>query len=496
MLNRQLKQSQLEITAIDYTHSLWLNKHQNLPLHFSERKLLLAVVDLLAVNSALMISLTARPDFKFDFYDLWFRFPWFLFINAIWMVSGVIFNIYDLKRAARLTVSLPASFFVIILTLVIYKTVPFLAPEVSNQGIESAVLLGLTFAGVVSWRVFYARVLVSPNFQTRALVIGAGHAGRTLAAELYSLNHKESGATGYHLVGFIDDDYTKHGAYIENIRVLGTSRDLVQVVKRLHPDVLIIAITRRETIDPQLFEAILRCREMGTAVTTMSEVYEQLTGRVPVEHTGRTFDTVMPLAYPATRRIYRGLQRLLDMGVSSFGCLIVLLVIPVIWLSNRICSPGPLFYRQERVGQSGKVFSIVKFRSMRVDAEKLSGAVWASVNDARITPVGQFLRKTRLDEIPQFWNILKGDMSLIGPRPERPLFVKQLEEKLPFYRLRHAVKPGLTGWAQVEYRYASCLEDSLVKLQYDIYYIKHQGLLLDFKITLKTIRVVLGFKGR
>jgi lipopolysaccharide/colanic/teichoic acid biosynthesis glycosyltransferase len=148
------------------------------------------------------------------------------------------------------------------------------------------------------------------------------------------------------------------------------------------------------------------------------------------------------------------------------------------------------------VGQGGRVFGVVKFRSMVVNAEEHTGVVWATENDGRVTPVGRLLRKTRLDESPQFWNVVKGDMGLIGPRPERPEFITQLAQQIPFYRVRHAVKPGITGWAQVKYRYGASVHDALVKLQYDLYYIKHQGFYLDLLILLKTVQVVLGLKGR
>jgi len=164
-------------------------------------------------------------------------------------------------------------------------------------------------------------------------------------------------------------------------------------------------------------------------------------------------------------------------------------------LANRFTAPGPLLYHQVRVGKGGQTILVTKFRSMVVDAEEHTGAVWATQHDPRVTPVGRFLRKTRLDEVPQFWNILKGDMSLIGPRPERPHFVDQLVQQIPFYRVRHAVKPGLTGWAQVLFPYGASVDDTLSKLEYDLYYIKNQSILLDISILLKTIPIVLGFKG-
>jgi lipopolysaccharide/colanic/teichoic acid biosynthesis glycosyltransferase len=168
----------------------------------------------------------------------------------------------------------------------------------------------------------------------------------------------------------------------------------------------------------------------------------------------------------------------------------------VVALSNAIWCPGPLFYRQVRVGKAGRPFQVVKFRTMRPDAERETGVVWAQANDRRITPVGRLLRRTRLDELPQVLNVLRGEMSIVGPRPERPELVAALVPYLPYYQARHAVRPGITGWAQVRYRYGACVEDALAKLQYDLYYIKHQSVYLELSIMVKTIRVMLGMRGR
>lgn len=173
----------------------------------------------------------------------------------------------------------------------------------------------------------------------------------------------------------------------------------------------------------------------------------------------------------------------------------MLFLIPFVFIGNLIWSRGSLFYKQERVGAKGELFKIIKFRSMVTKAEQ-NGAQWAVKNDARITPFGKFLRKMRIDEIPQFWNILKGEMSMIGPRPERPEFVKELEQQIPLYAIRHVIKPGLTGWAQVMYPYAATIEEQKKKLRYDLYYIKKRSLFLDFKIVIKTINTVLYFKGQ
>jgi len=218
---------------------------------------------------------------------------------------------------------------------------------------------------------------------------------------------------------------------------------------------------------------------------------------LPLEHAGENLDVVTLRSTRGSARLFLAAKRMLDIVAGLAGCVAALLVAPLLWLTNRLTSPGALCYTQHRVGKDGKVFHVVKFRSMVPDAEKhTGGAVWARQNDERITPIGRFLRKTRLDELPQCWNVLKGEMSLVGPRPERPEFVEILSQKIPFYRLRHAVKPGITGWAQVRYRYGASVEDSLVKLQYDLGYIKHQSMFLDCQILLETIKVVLEFQGR
>jgi lipopolysaccharide/colanic/teichoic acid biosynthesis glycosyltransferase len=196
------------------------------------------------------------------------------------------------------------------------------------------------------------------------------------------------------------------------------------------------------------------------------------------------------------QRLFWAVKRLFDLFASLIGLLVLGLVIPWVTLANAIWSRGPLLYWQARVGKGGKHFQLLKLRTMVPDAEQGSGAVWARENDERITPLGRFLRISRLDELPQCWNILKGEMSLVGPRPERPEFIAELAQEVPFYQARHAVRPGITGWAQVRYGYGSSVQDALVKLQYDLYYIKHQSVYLELSILVKTVAVMLGLRGR
>jgi exopolysaccharide biosynthesis polyprenyl glycosylphosphotransferase len=470
-----------------------------LTLNFSERRLLLGTIDGLLLNTALLVTLDLRLGLNFSLRSVVDRWPWFVLLTIIWFVCSFMLECYHLSRAASVSDSVLRVSGGVLLTSLIYLLIPYITPVLPTSRADIVAFPLLAAAGISAWRVIYATVLVQPSFQQRALIIGAGASGVNLVQILDEVSRHRSRVAYrpfYQILGFIDDDPLKQGTVVEGVPVIGAHQSLLRLVERLRPSDLIIAITAHETINAELFEAILACREMGIAVTDMATLYERLTGRVPIEHAGRNLYIAIPLQHAATHRFYLMLQRLFDIAVGLAGGVLLLMVVPWVWLANRWTSPGPLFYSQERIGKGGAPFLILKFRSMRTDAEQGTGAVWASENDPRITPVGRFLRKTRVDEIPQFWNVLRGDMSLIGPRPERPQFVEQLALQIPFYRVRHAVKPGLTGWAQVQYRYGASVEDSLIKLQYDLFYIKHQGPLLDLKIVLKTLPIVLGFKGR
>ncbi len=461
-------------------------------LRFSERKLLLALLDTTTLNLGLLITLTLQSVSILTPEELWKRLPWFMTLSALWLSIGLIMNVYNLARAANIIGSLVVTSGTVITTAIIYIFTPFITPAFHHRR-EALIFVILSVLLVSLWRITYAKVLVTPDFCQRVLVVGAGQSGRNLAQ---AIAHTTGRGTLYQVLGFIDDDAAKLGQDFEGVRVIGSSQGLTTLARQLQPDEIILAITYSQSLNKELCEAILACREFGMNITTMSAVYERLTGRIPLNHIGRDLHIAVAVRQTATNRLYLAVRRLVDVLVGLVGAVLLVALIPFIWIANRICSPGPLFYRQERVGKAGKLFSIIKFRSMVVNAEAGTGAVWANAKDKRITHFGHFLRKTRLDEVPQFWNILKGDMSLIGPRPERPYFVERFVQDVPFYRARHAAKPGLTGWAQVKHGYTACIEDSLVKLQYDLYYIKHQCFLLDLLIVFKTVAVVLGFKGR
>ena len=233
----------------------------------------------------------------------------------------------------------------------------------------------------------------------------------------------------------------------------------------------------------------------GFPIRDYTQVYEEITRRIPVQNVDKDFYRYFPFSRSNQNKFYLLVFRIFDILVSIIGIIFGILICPFILIGNLLGNRGKLFYNQERVGKNGVIFKILKLRTMTKDAEVL-GPQYAQINDYRITKFGKFLRRARLDEVPQFFNVLKGDMSLIGPRPERPVFVKELSELIPFYETRHIIKPGLTGWAQVMANYGDCHDDSLEKLQYDLYYIKHRGIFLDLSILLKTLSTVIFFRGQ
>jgi exopolysaccharide biosynthesis polyprenyl glycosylphosphotransferase len=468
-----------------------------LRLRTSERKLLLLTVDLLIVNAALVVAWVVGANSPVTPQTVLAPYKWFITLTIVWGVSALFFDVYDLARSASTTQIVRNAGAAALVTVLVYVLIPWFAPPLASRTLIFAFALG-AWLGIVAWRVAYAQLFVQPWFKRRALIVGAGWAGRTLEEMLRLAPHDANPyrGTGYQIVGFVDDNAAYADGSIGDVPVLGGHDVLVPAARALHVDEVILAITHRHAIDATLFDELLRCRELGVQVTPMAEVYERLSGRVPVDHVGRDLYAALPTGDRAYERFYLVVKAVIDGGFALLGLGVLALVAPAVAIANALTSPGPLLYRQDRVGKGGRSFMVVKFRSMVPDAEAKTGAVWAATNDDRVTPVGRFLRKTRLDELPQVINILRGEMSLIGPRPERPGFVEDLAKALPFYRARHAVRPGITGWAQVQYRYGNTSEDAKIKLEYDLYYVKHIGALLDFRIVLRTIQVMLLFKGQ
>ncbi len=463
-----------------------------LPLQLSERKALLVLADLIMVTLAILVALwlwTLRdPRLRFTLTFTLSQSRWFLILTALWLFLASLNNFYDLRVADYLRLSGAALARITALVLLTYLGIYFVAPRQALPRLFILYFGAASFSLVGLWRAGYVLLLSRAAFQRRSLIVGAGWAGRTIARTIRDLS------PGYHLVGFVDDDPAKQGRVIEDLPVLGTRRDLVTLVRANGVAEVILAIT--QDVDGELLQILMDCQEQGVAITPMTTLYEELTGRVPVEHIGDAWYIALPLNHAATGGFYPLLKRALDVGVATVGLIIFGLLFPFIALAIVLDSSGPIFYTQERVGKGGTTYRVIKLRTMIPEAEREGEAVWARKHDPRVTRVGRFLRKMRLDELPQFINVLRGEMGVVGPRPERPEFVAQLEKQLPFYRMRHAVKPGMAGWAMLYQDYAGSVEDALVRLQYDLYYIKHQSLWLDVLILLRTLGQMLALRGR
>ncbi len=350
----------------------------------------------------------------------------------------------------------------------------------------SLIALPLALGLMVSWRVSIHWFLGHPDFGERILIVGSGNLAVELAREV--LNRPDA---GYRIAGFVGTDAELLGKSLINPRVIGLTEELDAVVKRENIDRIVVAMGERRGQLPT--DKLLQLSLAGEVnIEEGAAFYERLTGRVSLNMLRPSW-----LIFTGRGRQAK-ITELSRIAVHWLVALIgAILALPLILLTAvliKLESKGPIFYKQERIGKNGRTFVLTKFRSMRVDAEQ-DGPVWASKGDARTTRVGRIIRKARIDEIPQFWNILKGEMSFVGPRPERPHFVAQLAKEIPFYEQRHLIAPGLTGWAQIKYPYGASTEDARQKLQYDLFYIKNQGLILDAIILFETVKIILFGRG-
>jgi sugar transferase (PEP-CTERM system associated) len=409
-----------------------------------------------------------------------------LSFTAVGLLSLYINGLYDFTErlpTRRLIVCLLRAFTLGAVALCAFY---FLVPTaVPGRGVF---LIAYLFAvpGVVAWRFLLRMLLKSDRFSERVLIVGTDEKAIDIARETLSRRH-----LGFRVIGFLDDDPKLQGLSLLNPRVIGTTTQVLDLALQHGASRVIVAgLDSRGRVS---MDALLTCKTSGIKVQEGSSFYEQLTGKIMIEGLRKSW-----LIFSDGFVVSRGTllaKRLLDLVAASIGLVLATPLMVLVAIAVRLDSPGPVLFRQERLGRGGKPFTLWKFRSMRTDAEAVSGAVWAVKDDPRVTRVGRFIRKTRLDELPQLVNVLLGDMSLVGPRPEREMFVKQLLETCPFYEQRLVVRPGLTGWAQVKAPYASSFEESVEKLKYDLYYIKNLSLFLDISILLSTARIVLLGRG-
>ena len=362
----------------------------------------------------------------------------------------------------------------------------FIPPLIIGRGVL-IISVPLVLVLLLTWRIAIHYLMGHPEIGEKVLIVGSGKAAIDTAKAVW--NRRDA---GYRIIGFVTEDEEWVNAHQPDVKNLGTTDDLVEIVKNGGIDRIVIAIRDRRGIFPT--ETLLQMSLAGdVSIEECTSFFERVTGQVHLDmlrpswliFAGRGRDT----------RLKSVFRELLHRLMGLIGLLLSLPISVATAILIKFDSKGPIFYRQERVGKNGRVFEVIKFRSMKTDAEKDGVPIWATSEDDRTTRVGRIIRKIRVDEIPQFWNIIKGEMMFVGPRPERPHFVSQLAEEIHFYEHRHLVAPGLTGWAQIKYPYGASVEDARQKLQYDLYYIKNQSLPLDMVIVFETVKTVLFGKG-
>jgi len=413
---------------------------------------------------------------------------WFYLLPIAWLLLLVELYEPHIAASGRKTtrgVALAAFLGLVVYSLVfIIKQDPTLLPRI---GVGAFLLFASALTLV--WRMLFIRIYKSTGQRRRIMVVGAGKAGQTLA-QIY----QTTGTRSFNIIGFIDDDKQKAGKVFHGVPVLGTTAHLLNLIDVYRVSDIVVAING--AIKGAAFQTILDAQERGVDVTRMPILYEEMTSRVPVHHLESDWIIRSFVDGLHVSGFYLLWKRVLDIIGGLVGCIIFAILFPFVAFAIWVDSGLPIFYSQDRLGKGGQRFKIYKFRSMRNDSEMDGIASITTENDPRVTRVGNFLRRTRLDELPQFFSVLSGEMSLVGPRAERPGLVNEYQKQIPFYRARLLVKPGLTGWAQINYGYVASVTETVIKLEYDLYYIKHRRLMMDIAIILRTIGTVLRRTGR
>ncbi len=464
-----------------------MGKKKDIHFEISERKVLLRIFDILFVFMGLYLLELA---FSFDYLTVNSTNGTALFVLILYIsIFGTIFEIYDLQKSNKLEVTFRNIVFTASTTVLFYLLTPFFTPFLPENRLQIVYFYLTIIVMLFLWRLAYTTFISSPRFYKKVLLVGEISNVENIIKPLRETD------PNYKIIGFINCEQESDAPIkFKGLKEFQPS-ELMSVIEKHKISEVLVASYDSETITPEIYHDLINLLEHGFTIREYTQVYEELTYRVPIQFVGKDFYKYFPFSRSNQNKLYLFFHRLIDILFSIIGLVAGILLLPFIIIGNLIANRGPLFYTQERVGKNGNTFNILKLRSMIVNAEK-DGVKWAEKNDKRITTFGKFLRRTRLDEIPQFFNVLKGDMSIIGPRPERPFFVNELSRVIPFYETRHIIKPGLTGWAQVKTRYGASVDDSLIKLQYDLYYIKHRSIFLDLNIIVKTLSTILYYRGQ
>ncbi|GAB5400418.1 MAG: exopolysaccharide biosynthesis polyprenyl glycosylphosphotransferase [Aureisphaera sp.] len=462
---------------------------QKSSIHFdiSERKVLLRIFDIACVLGALYL---VGILFDFDYFLINSRhWVWSIVLALYLTIFATIFELYNLQKASKFEIVIQNIILTASVTVLFYLLTPFFTPELPENRLQIVYFYISINLSLFIWRYAYIVLISAPRFFKRVLLVTGGDNVNDVISTL------QKSDPNYKVLGFINTDNSEYEPNetieLEEFKLTNVS----ETVQEHQISEIVVATSQDKGITLHLYNQLIDLLENGVPIREYTQVYEEITHRVPVQHVEKDFYRYFPFSRSNQNKLYLFFHRILDLLFSVLGLIFGLLISPFIIIGNLFGNRGPLFYTQIRVGRNGKHFKIYKLRSMVTDAEK-HGAQFAQKQDVRVTKFGKFLRKTRFDEIPQFINVIKGDMSVIGPRPERPVFVKELSERIPFYEIRHIVKPGVTGWAQVNADYGASEADALEKLQYDLYYIKKRSLFLDISIVIKTLSTIIFYRGQ
>jgi len=456
---------------------------------FTIRTNILILADIVIIYAGLLFALYLRLGVEGTMFQIYER-------NGLWknMLATLVYltalysyDLYDYtvmhNRRELLLRLIQALVSAWVLLAVIFYFVPSL--EIGRGTAVYSIII--TMALLLMQRSWIHYLLGHPEIGEKILILGDGQMAIEMAEAV--LRRRDA---GYRIAGFITEDFEAIKMRLPEARDLGTVDNLEKIVQKEKIDRIVIGVRERRGVFPA--EPLLRmCLAGNVCIEECTSFLERVTGKVHLDllrpswliFSGRGRDT----------RIKSVFRDVMQRNLALIGLILSLPIALLTAVLIKLDSKGAIFYRQERVGKNGRIFEVLKFRSMKTDAEVDGKPIWAISNDDRTTRIGRIIRKIRVDEIPQFWNIIKGEMSFIGPRPERPHFVSQLAEEIPFYEHRNLIAPGLTGWAQIKYPYGASVEDARQKLQYDLYYIKNQSFLLDIRIIFETIKTILFSKG-
>ena len=436
------------------------------------KKVLLFLSDIAILYSSLVLTIFIRYPDRFE-EQYWTHLYPFSLIFILWLFVFYIANLYEPKLLRNNIHFYSALFQTITITAAISVLFFYLIPLYGITPRTNLLIFVAIFSGLEFINRYTSNNILQKGFKKSVLIVGTN----TQSLEL-DLFIKENPQLGYEVKSVIDISSDK-------------LKDISHTIREEKIDTIVLSPEAYQV--PEIINIFYKSLEQKVGFMNLASFYELLTGMVPLGAINQIW--FLENLNEGNKRAYEIVKRGNDLAFAVVLGFISLLFYPFIIILIKATSEGPVFYKQNRVGQAGKIFKIIKFRTMNKDAEKETGAVWASNNDPRITNVGRFMRKTRIDELPQLWNILKGEMAFVGPRAERPEFHESLKA-VPFYEERYLIKPGLSGWAQINFHYGSSVEDATEKLKYDLYYIKNRSLILDLGIALKTIRIALQQSGK